>query len=1167
MAACLALALGLFGLTPRAHTAQFSEPDLTVFGKVINLTDGGAHQLYSGALRIELVSSTVPRQVLQISADLRPVGLAREYSYRVGIPLFAQPSTNDLNQGLPANSAQVSYSVVKATLDGYPVTLADPAQARSLITSSAARGREIGVDFNVSRPEADSDGDGIPDWWDDLHGLNKFSAADATLDPDGDGLTNLQEFLRGTHPRVANTTPLLLQTSFQLPVGGTAGLALNLVNQGASPEKILLSFQYPPGTTVTNSLSGLVWQRNGTNLPAGAEFTYRDALDGRVTAVVPANFSDEVATLRIRDTTPGRTAPPSDWALHFRGFSPGVGMLQSPTLWLRPESIQSGGDWRDASVNARDAYQPLAGSQPTVDRSGAQMRFDPPDFLYLDDRQWSPVDFTAFMAFGLNSKPSSRQTLFNHSKFEISAVGETGQQPSLSIRQSGRSTLSSPLLQSESGLITMASGPAATWLDVAGQGMFVSTTNSETLPSVFTTLGASRPISSTRATNFLNGSLKEVVFFDATLSTRNAGQVRDYLLSRWENVVVWNYRNSALAIQITGSGTRRNSIAGGYGDDYLSGGDLADILQGAQGRNRLRGGAGPDRFVFEANASQDIIEDFSPADGDVLDLNAVFATARGLPPAFVNIQPVVVRGTDGMPHVDSVIQLSYSGEVTAHVDQTITLKDVAIGNSDLLRLIGLGSIQVGGLGYGYPLAQPQIVAQPLPQATSVGGSVTLSVQAKGTQPLKYQWLRNGAPLAAAANQPSLTLNNLSLEASGDYSVLITNPLGSTTSVAAALTVEKQPAQVLLSTLTQTYDGTARIVSASTVPPNLPVWITYNGDVTPPVAPGVYAVMATIQSYFYSGSASGLLTIDGPPTTAQATAFAAAGSVVWAQVTRGGYGYTTVPLVRVLGGGGSGARVRAIVGNGVVVGLQIVAAGSGYTSAPTIEIQPPVLPAPRLALGRATRLEFTNVVKGQVYQLQNWRGNNWASTGIEFQATNSNLVQWSPEVLSPDTTRLASLPMAQAAQATPVLLNGALVAARLASGGGPYNAVPQVRVSGPGGRGAVLLAQIAGGAVTNVQILQPGTGYTPDVQIQVDPPPQPTLAPAAASAGISLTLDQLLPNESYQVEFGTWPGAWSSYGPPFDAAGTNHTLFGVATNDAGFFRARVSPIAEVSEKSD
>ena len=41
----------------------------------------------------------------------------------------------------------------------------------------------------------------------------------------------------------------------------------------------------------------------------------------------------------------------------------------------------------------------------------------------------------------------------------------------------------------------------------------------------------------------------------------------------------------------------------------------------------------------------------------------------------------------------------------------------------------------------------------------------------------------------------------------------------------------------------------------------------------------------------------------------------------------------------------------------------------------------------------------------------------------------------------------------------------------------------------------------------------------------------------------------------------------SYGLPFDAAGTNHTLFGVATNDAGFFRARVSPIAEVSEKSD
>ena len=52
----------------------------------------------------------------------------------------------------------------------------------------------------------DTDGDGIPDWWETLHGLNPNLAADATLDTDGDGQTNKAEYLAGTDPRNANDT-------------------------------------------------------------------------------------------------------------------------------------------------------------------------------------------------------------------------------------------------------------------------------------------------------------------------------------------------------------------------------------------------------------------------------------------------------------------------------------------------------------------------------------------------------------------------------------------------------------------------------------------------------------------------------------------------------------------------------------------------------------------------------------------------------------------------------------------------------------------------------------------------------------------------------------------------------------------------------------------------
>jgi hypothetical protein len=47
---------------------------------------------------------------------------------------------------------------------------------------------------------ADSDHDGMPNTWESAHGFDPNYSADAYLDQDGDGYSNIEEFLNGTAP-------------------------------------------------------------------------------------------------------------------------------------------------------------------------------------------------------------------------------------------------------------------------------------------------------------------------------------------------------------------------------------------------------------------------------------------------------------------------------------------------------------------------------------------------------------------------------------------------------------------------------------------------------------------------------------------------------------------------------------------------------------------------------------------------------------------------------------------------------------------------------------------------------------------------------------------------------------------------------------------------------
>jgi uncharacterized repeat protein (TIGR02543 family) len=96
---------------------------------------------------------------------------------------------------------------------------------------------------------------------------------------------------------------------------------------------------------------------------------------------------------------------------------------------------------------------------------------------------------------------------------------------------------------------------------------------------------------------------------------------------------------------------------------------------------------------------------------------------------------------------------------------------------------------------------------------------------------------------------------------GSYAVVATvTDAGFQGSASGTLVIAKASATVTLGSLNQTYDGTAKGATATTLPAGKTVTISYGGSPTVPINAGSYAVLATINDANFQGSANGTLVI-------------------------------------------------------------------------------------------------------------------------------------------------------------------------------------------------------------------------------------------------------------------------------------------------------------------
>ena len=137
-------------------------------------------------------------------------------------PIFTNSPPTTASEGVPYSWAAATFDPAGASdppvfqlgvgpagmaVDAAGVVTWTPTYAQALLGSTSAilgvddgDGGTASIGWGITIDWTDDDSDGMADSWEDANGLDPTDPSDAGDDPDGDGLSNLEEFVLGTDP-------------------------------------------------------------------------------------------------------------------------------------------------------------------------------------------------------------------------------------------------------------------------------------------------------------------------------------------------------------------------------------------------------------------------------------------------------------------------------------------------------------------------------------------------------------------------------------------------------------------------------------------------------------------------------------------------------------------------------------------------------------------------------------------------------------------------------------------------------------------------------------------------------------------------------------------------------------------------------------------------------